>query len=196
MLQRYSPNGEKIAYVSNNQENKWEIYLMDKDGGNKIQLTNNEMDEGISGLSWLPNGQSLLFEAKDQIFLIDISTGDITQITNDEYSNHYPEWIEIDLTNIPEEIIQPIEFDLFSIYPNPFNSTAIIEYSINENNKVIIKIFDTLGKEIAELVNSVQKTGDYKIAFNADKYNLSSGIYFCYLTSGNKKAFQKMILIK
>ena len=194
---RYSPDGERVAYVSNNQENKWEIYLMNKDGGNKIQLTNNEIDEGFYGLSWVPNGQSILFGADDQIFSLDIESGNITQITNDDHSNRYPEWIEIDLTDVNEEINEPTEFNLLNIYPNPFNSTAVIEYSINENYKVVIKVFDILGKEIAELVNKEQNAGKYKLTFNADEYRLSSGIYFCYLSSFNhKNAFQKMIFLK
>ena len=191
---RYSPNGEKIAYVSNNQENKWEIYLMDKDGGNKIQLTNNEIDEGISGLSWLPNGQALLFEADDQIFLIDISTRDITQITNDDHSNHYPEWIEIDLTNVNEKNIKPIIFSLFNVYPNPFNSTTNIEYSISESKLVIIKVFDILGREIAELVNEQKSAGTYSVSFDA--MNLASGIYFYSISAGKFNQVNKMILLR
>lgn len=194
---RYSPDGERIAYINHLGGNNWEIYLMNKDGENKIQLTSNEIDEGFYGLSWVPNGQSILFGADDQIFSIEIQSGNIMQITNDEYYNRYPEWIEIDLTDITEEITEPIEFNLFSIYPNPFNSSVIIEYSINEDNKVFIEVFDILGKKITELVNTKQKAGKYSVDFNADKHNLSSGIYFCSLIVGNqKRTLQKMILLK
>lgn len=60
----------------------------------------------------------------------------------------------------------------------------------------IIKVFDILGKEIATLVNEEQTAGVHSIFFNAQTYNLASGMYFYELQAGNfRKAF-KMLLIK
>ena len=69
---------------------------------------------------------------------------------------------------------------------------------------VKILIYDILGKEIATILNEEQSAGEHKLEFDASKYNLSSGVYFCELqinggsTSINRVEFQriKMVLIK
>jgi hypothetical protein len=91
------------------------------------------------------------------------------------------------------------EFYLTSNYPNPFNPTTVIEYSIPKikNKKSIhvqLKIFDVLGKEIAILVNEKQKPGNYSINFNAS--NLDSGIYFYRLYTDSFSKTRKMVLVK
>ena len=63
-------------------------------------------------------------------------------------------------------------------FPNPFNPSTVISYSLLNNSFVSIKIYDILGKEIATLVNSIQKRGVYDITLDMNNLNLSSGIYF------------------
>lgn len=79
-------------------------------------------------------------------------------------------------------------------YPNPFNPTTTISYSILKNGMVIIKVFDILGTEVAELVNEVKEAGSYSVKFNAS--NLPSGIYFYSLNSGNFSQTKKLVLLK
>jgi hypothetical protein len=88
----------------------------------------------------------------------------------------------------------PISFDLLQNYPNPFNSTTNIKYSISQSSRVVIKVFDILGKEVANLLDRYQQAGSYDVLFQAD--NLSSGIYFYTLTSGNFTETKKLILLK
>ena len=69
---------------------------------------------------------------------------------------------------------------------------------------VKISIYDVLGREIATILNEEQSTGEYEIEFDASKYNLSSGVYFCELkinggntsTNGVESQRIKMVLIK
>jgi hypothetical protein len=62
------------------------------------------------------------------------------------------------------------EYKLLQNYPNPFNPSTLIGYSLPRNSFVSIKVFDILGKEIASLVNSVQKGGLYEITLNVNKF--------------------------
>lgn len=89
---------------------------------------------------------------------------------------------------------EPNAFSLKQNYPNPFNPVTMIEYSIAKPEKVELKVFDLLGKEIATLVNNFQNPGSYHITFNAS--NLSSGIYFYKLVTGSFTDVKRMILIK
>lgn len=99
-------------------------------------------------------------------------------------------------TNIEKEERIPTEFKLYQNYPNPFNAETSISYYLNEPAQVSIKIFDTIGKEIAELINAYQTVGIQKISFNADKFGLVSGVYICRLTTGMSEAQSKMIYLK
>ena len=85
-------------------------------------------------------------------------------------------------------------FYLSQNYPNPFNPTTTISYSIKENGLVQLKVYDILGREVAELVNEKKPSGNYSVGFNAK--NLSSGIYFYRLTSGNFSDTKELIIVK
>jgi Tol biopolymer transport system component len=69
------------------------------------------------------------------------------------------------------------DYKLFQNYPNPFNPSTVISYSLPGNSFVSLKIYNILGKEIASLVNSVQRRGSHDITFNTNNMNLSSGVY-------------------
>ena len=85
-------------------------------------------------------------------------------------------------------------FQLFVNYPNPFNPTTTIKYSIPSDGYVTLKIFNALGEEVSTLVNEFRSTGNYEIIFDAS--NLTSGIYFYKIQSGNFIETKKMILLK
>jgi len=72
--------------------------------------------------------------------------------------------------------IVPDNFKIEKIYPNPFNPTTKIEFSIYKSSKVAVKIYDIMGKEIETLTDINYSQGNYEITWNAK--NFSSGIYF------------------
>jgi 1,4-alpha-glucan branching enzyme len=88
----------------------------------------------------------------------------------------------------------PIVFNLDQNYPNPFNPTTSIKYSVPSSEHVSLKVFDILGREIAVLVNEQKSAGTYTISFDAAE--LSSGVYFYRLNSGNNIQIKKMLLVK
>lgn len=90
----------------------------------------------------------------------------------------------------------PTEYNLFQNYPNPFNPATKIYYSIISPGNVVIKVYDSEGKEIVVLVNEQKAIGSYSVDFNADKYKLSSGIYFYKIQAGEFIDTKKMVLVK
>ncbi len=102
-------------------------------------------------------------------------------------SFEYSEIIEV-------EIGLPTKFELSQNFPNPFNPSTIISYSLAQNGFVQLKVYDILGREVATLVNKKQAPGRYTIEFNASA--LSSGIYLYKLTSGKFVKTRKLMLIK
>ena len=107
-----------------------------------------------------------------------------------------------DYSNIIDaEIISPIKLSLEQNFPNPFNPTTLIRYSVpnvisteGRNLNVILKVFDVLGNEVATLVNEIKPAGNYNVEFNAK--NLSSGVYFYQLKAGSLIQTKKMILLQ
>ena len=90
--------------------------------------------------------------------------------------------------------ILPDKFELFANYPNPFNPSTRIQYTIPKNTTVILKVFDVIGREVATLVNESKPAGYYEVQFDASR--LSSGIYFYELRAGNYRSVKKMLLMK
>ncbi|MEE9573640.1 MAG: T9SS type A sorting domain-containing protein [Candidatus Neomarinimicrobiota bacterium] len=104
----------------------------------------------------------------------------------------YSEVIEI-------EGINPGQFTLFQNYPNPFNPSTSIKFSLPVDSNVKLKLFNMLGQEVGELLNSEISAGIHHIDFNAS--SLSSGTYFYVLEANgnngsNFNATKKMILLR
>jgi uncharacterized repeat protein (TIGR01451 family) len=89
---------------------------------------------------------------------------------------------------------RPAEFSLAQNFPNPFNPSTVIEFSVAAKEKVSLKVFDMLGQEVAELVNEELEPGNYHAAFNA--VNLSSGVYFYRLQGSSVNLVKKMTFTK
>jgi hypothetical protein len=88
----------------------------------------------------------------------------------------------------------PSYYKLEQNFPNPFNPTTNIRYSIVKTTQVTLKVYDILGRQIQTLINTVQTPGQYTITFNAQ--DLASGIYFYQLNAGSFSSTKKLILLK
>jgi aminopeptidase N len=99
----------------------------------------------------------------------------------------------ISVTGI-DDLIAPIEYELWQNYPNPFNPTTKVKFAIPRSSFVKFNIYDALGKEIATLVEEEKPIGIYEVEFDAS--NLPSGIYFYSLNAGEFNQTKKMILLK
>ncbi|HCI70816.1 MAG TPA: hypothetical protein DHV30_09570, partial [Balneola sp.] len=79
-------------------------------------------------------------------------------------------------------------------YPNPFNPTTEINFSLPESGEVSLKVYDMLGREVSTIVSSQMSAGTHSVTFDASF--LSSGIYIYRLTSGSTTITKRMTLIK
>jgi len=88
----------------------------------------------------------------------------------------------------------PTEFSLSQNFPNPFNPSTKIKYSVPQSSNVVIKVFDVLGNEIETLVNEEKTSGTYEVTWYAEQ--LPSGVYFYQLQAGEYIKTKKMLLLK
>jgi hypothetical protein len=99
-----------------------------------------------------------------------------------------------DITSVKGKKLIPLDFILEQNFPNPFNPSTTINYSIPEISFVILKVFDLLGSEIETLVNGEKPAGTYEVTWYAE--TLPSGIYFYQMRAGDYINTRKMVLIK
>jgi hypothetical protein len=88
----------------------------------------------------------------------------------------------------------PDQFTLSQNYPNPFNPSTMINFALPVSGMVTLKVYDMVGREVATLVNSYTNAGSYSVSFDASQ--LSSGMYFYKLQSGEFAQVKKMMLVK
>jgi exopolysaccharide biosynthesis protein len=104
---------------------------------------------------------------------------------------------------IKNESNYPGGFNLYQNYPNPFNPSTVIKYKVERLKHISLKVYDILGREAAILVDEEKLPGTYEVEFStlvsnssAKVKQLSSGIYFYQLKSGDFIQTRKMILLR
>jgi hypothetical protein len=88
----------------------------------------------------------------------------------------------------------PASFDLQQNYPNPFNPSTIIRYGLPLRSQVALNIYNTLGQQVAMLVNRNEEAGYHSVRF--DGSNLASGVYFYRLQAGTYVETRKLLLLR
>lgn len=107
-------------------------------------------------------------------------------------SAYYPGVINSIGGEVPASIVGT--YMLYDNYPNPFNPSTVIRYALPFAGNVELKVYNTLGEKVAELVNSFMPAGEHTIQFDAT--SLTSGVYFYELKSGDFRAMKKMVMVK
>jgi hypothetical protein len=151
--------------------------ITDADGGVGIM--------GGTPISLQPN------EAKVFYFAIAVGANGSEMLTNMQLAQQkYSQLtsVESDLNNIPAN------FTLDQNYPNPFNPSTKISFGLPERSNVVLKVFNTLGEQVAELVNESLEAGIHTYNFDAAK--LTSGVYIYTLQTGSNVISKKMTLLK
>ena len=117
---------------------------------------------------------------------------------NDALLHYLPEVFDVPATfcyycDGPYEVV-PTRFALADAYPNPFNPTTIIDYSISEPCHATLTVFNVTGQEVVTLVDGELEVGNFNVTFDAT--DLASGVYFYKLNAGDFSAVRKMTLVK
>ena len=123
----------------------------------------------------------------------------VYQLNTGGIDKQWINWLKIDYeyssaTDIEDPAKIVTDYKLFNNYPNPFNPSTKITYSIPQQAKVSLTIHSITGEKVATLADGVQSPGQHNITFDAK--NLSSGIYFYKLQADNYIEVKKMILMK
>jgi len=121
------------------------------------------------------------------------------EIPEDDYCGTAPdmgayEYITEDCGELSVAPEIPLSYQIQPAYPNPFNPTTTISFSIPEFGLTTITAYDITGKELETLTNEVLSIGNYSINWNAD--NLPSGVYLIRMDSGDFTQTQKVVLVK
>lgn len=88
----------------------------------------------------------------------------------------------------------PAKISLLRAYPNPFNGATQIEFSLPSTQRVSLRLYDVLGREVAVLMNEVRTAGRHEVMFDAS--TLPSGVYLCWLEAGGMAQTRKIVLVK
>jgi hypothetical protein len=88
----------------------------------------------------------------------------------------------------------PQEFVLDQNYPNPFNPSTLIGYQLPKTLRVSMKVFDILGREVAQLLDAEQEAGSHQLRWDASTY--SSGVYILRMRAGEWVGTRRMMLLK
>jgi hypothetical protein len=90
--------------------------------------------------------------------------------------------------------LRQAEFELAQNYPNPWNPSTTIRYSIPHDSFVTLRVYNTLGQQVAQLVNEQQQAGYQEVKFRGE--GLASGVYFYHLEAGTISKVKKFTLLK
>ena len=88
----------------------------------------------------------------------------------------------------------PLDLHLSQPYPNPFNSTTILTFTVVQANVTSLVIYNIEGRRVKTIFDQWRVSGTYRVAIDAS--DLSSGLYFALLTSGKHRKITKMVLLK
>ncbi|MBS1516581.1 MAG: T9SS type A sorting domain-containing protein [Bacteroidetes bacterium] len=142
-----------------------------------------------NGANWIDKSQG--FTGPQYVYSINVFNGNIFAAKyHSVWKRQYSEIIGI--RNISTEI--PERYSLDQNYPNPFNPSTEIKFTIPLVCNVSLRVYDARGIEVKSYVQTNLQRGTYLV--NIDGADLSGGIYFYELISGNFRDAKKMVLIK
>ena len=146
--------------------------------------------DGISKVTSGNNGGMTLL--KKEIAIIVATEGSITTSGSDRLT------VTVDGEISVENEMAPYEYSLSQNFPNPFNPSTAIQYSLVKAGMVSLKVYNVVGQEIATLVNGYKEAGRHTVIFdaNAGITGLSNGVYFYRLETGSFSSMKKLVFLK
>ena len=184
----------KWCDVPNPGDTLYDVFMMPVLGGvgGKVNITNtpnvHEKFSQTSAYGYMVNPTTFRVDCMYTIF----GAGDTNDLLESEL--WYLSGVTFTKTSVDDNLATPLNFQLEQNFPNPFNPSTKIRFTIPERNHVTLKVYDVLGREIATLLNEIKDAGIHSIDFAGN--DLPSGTYIYTLTSGNYSASKKMMLVK
>jgi hypothetical protein len=94
-----------------------------------------------------------------------------------------------------EIVAAPMKLALSENYPNPFNPSTVIRFTVPDEGRAIVKVFNVVGEEVGTLFDDIATAGRYyDVTFNASR--ISSGVYFYAIQYGDQRIIKKMMLVR
>jgi hypothetical protein len=198
-------NDQLTANIYNGGESPYQNFLDDTLNYRFLTLSLEERGQ----FSYAFSGGSMLDHIMITDELYDIHFDGTTQLVNPSYigsylsstSDHYPVLSRFDLElatssehDIYADQLRPERITLEANYPNPFNPSTTISYSLDEAQEISLKVFDLMGREVATLSNGEITAGSHTATFDAS--GLASGVYIYQLQTETSVLTRKMTLIK
>ncbi|RMH63551.1 MAG: T9SS C-terminal target domain-containing protein [Bacteroidetes bacterium] len=191
-----SPDTDVQMRVGNGQVHRWiklthpsmNVYIVGNFGMTTIDVPTDFQSPG----TWYEyfTGTTRTAEQDD---LITLQPGEFRLYTNQDIGTAEPGLITVDAEARPGADL-PADFTLAPNYPNPFNPSTTIHYTLPQAGPVRLEVYDALGRRVAMLVDEVQQPGAYTVPFEAAR--LPSGPYLYRLTAGGRTLTRTMLLVK
>jgi len=165
-------------------ENNWDLYFS-TDGGSNWSEINLNISKSQLRYEWIVPGNST--NNAKVLVVQDNAIGA-------DYQSESGDFTITSTTGITDNDNRVKEFFIYPAYPNPFNSTTVISFSLPEQSNVKLNIFNIAGQKIKTLVNSDMQPGLHKVSWNAD--DVPSGVYFYTIETKYALQTRKVILLK
>ncbi len=145
---------------------------------------------GIATVSTGKNGMMTVY--KEETANIVATQGTITATGSDRLTVSVEGVVSVKAGSMPKE------FSLSQNFPNPFNPSTTIQYSLVTSGMVSLKVYNMVGQEVVTLVNGHQEAGNHTLTFNAKEgiAGLSNGVYFYRLDAGSFVSIKKFVFMK
>ncbi len=189
----YQKSPDSVSFVASSANNGGtvEVYIDSIDASTKIAECNIAGTGSWSTFKTFSAKLSKPVSGSHDVYLL--FTGSVTGKLFMLQSFNFTSTKITDVKNIEGEIL-PKQYKLEQNFPNPFNPTTQIKYSIPKPGYVSLKVFNILGQNQATLYDGEEKAGNYSITFNGD--NLASGVYLYQLKAGSFLQTKKLVLLK
>ena len=151
------------------------MILKTTDAGNTWQQCPRVTTFGLTGVAYIDRNTATVIGINGVI--LRTTTGGVT-------------WVQGDRRMAPA----PSQLELAQNYPNPLNPNTTIKYRIPAKSHVTLTVYNTLGQQVAQLVNEQQQAGYHQVVFRGDE--LASGVYFYSVKAGEFLATKKLILLR
>ncbi len=221
-LQSFYISNNQLQYLPNDFGNLTILYLLDIGYNELDSLPESFCD--LSGLTYFWAFNNTLSSVPACICSLDINWNDMDAawypyfaIGGNQLCDNVPECVansehfhtsldqfyysfmvtdsqDCDAAAVSGVLIIPEKIHLFNPYPNPFNPTTTIEFSIPKTEFVSVKVYNIVGHEVTTLINNELSTGNHSIKWDGSRQ--PSGLYFVQIESGSFVQTRKMVLLK